>query len=130
MIYKFYKSQVTTAGYMPQGDCLATLELDENRQPHWSDMSEEFQRLCLPWFSTTVRMAIVENTKPLEPYSEEALAQLSKHQLPSQGFVMVKISGTTPKAKIEEPEEPAKAPKPYQAPQVGFSPPPGLFKKQ
>lgn len=130
MIYKFYKAQVTGAGYMPQGDCLATLHLGENREPNWSGMSAEFQSLCLPWFTNTVRMGILDNPEPFVPYSEEALAHLEKHQLPSQGFVMVKIS-SGPKPKPEEASsKPTKAKAPITFPSVGFSPPPHLFKKK
>lgn len=117
MTYKFYKAQVTGSGYMPQGDCQATLTLDEERSPTWTDMSDEFQELCLPWFENTVRMGIVDNRDPLKSYSEEALEHLSKHQLPSQGFVMVTIKpqATTPSRPVP----------------FGFNqPPPGLYDKK
>lgn len=145
-IYKFYKSQVTGGGYMPQGNCLATLTLDENRTPSWSDMTEEFENFCLPWFSNTVRMGVIDNLAPLVPYSEEALQHLSKHQLPSQGFVMVEIQGPPkPKSTPGSAAAPAKAPQAPPArpgapvapvqPVMGFhssqpmyAPPPGLFK--
>lgn len=142
-VYKFYKSEVTGGGYMPQGSCLATLLLDENRTPEWSEVSEEFERVCLPWFGNTVRMGVIDNLAPLKPYSEEALTHLSKHQLPSQGYVMVEIQGP-PKSKASttaanEPAKPAVA-KPtapvapvqpvmgYHSSQPMYSPPPGLFK--
>ena len=112
MIYKFYRAQVTGSGYMPEGDCKATLSLDEKRNPTWSDVSEEFQTLCLTWFDSPVRMGVVGTPKPLTPYSDEALEHLSKHQLPSQGYMMVKVKAapTTP------------------APFGHNQPPPGLFK--
>jgi hypothetical protein len=104
--YKFYKAQVTGAGYMPQGECKGTLTLDEHRNPSWTDLAPDFQELCVPWFGSTVRMGIVDTPEPLVPYSEEALEHLSKHQLPSQGFVMVKIQAA------------ASTPRPY-----GYQPP-------
>ena len=112
MTYKFYRSKITMAGQVPDGLCQATLELDEERKPNWVDMTEEFRSLCLPWFSSTIRMQIIDNTEPLTPYSEEALEELSKTQLPSQGFMMVKV-------KVEKPR-----PMPFGHNQ----PPPGLFK--
>ena len=94
MTYKFYKAQVTGTGYMPQGECKGTLTLDENRNPTWSDLADDFRELCVPWFESTVRMGVIDTPDPLKPYTEEALEHLSKHQLPSQGFVMVKIQPT------------------------------------
>jgi hypothetical protein len=119
MIYKFYKSQVTGSGFMPEGNCLATLTLDEARNPTWSEVAEEFERLCLPWFDQTVRLGVMDNLAPLKPYSDEALQHLSKQQLPSQGFIMVKV-GTPPKAPPSSFG--------FQSPTMSFSPPPGLFK--
>lgn len=112
MTYKFYRAQVTGGGYMPEGDCKATLDLDENRTPTWTGLTEEFQNLCLPWFENTVRMGKVGTPEPLTPYSEEALTQLSKHQLPSQGYVMVTVKAAPTR------------PVPFGHNQ----PPPGLFK--
>lgn len=129
LIYKFYRAQVTGAGYMPQGDCLATLQLGENREPQWSGMTAEFQSLCLPWFTNTARMGILDDPEPFVPYSDEALEHLEKQQLPSQGFVMVKISsGKTSKAE-EASEKLQKNKAPVAFPSVGFSPPAHLFKK-
>lgn len=128
LTYKFYKALTTGTGYLPEGNCLGTLTLDENRQPTWSDLNEEFERLCVPWFENSVRMGVLDNLPPLKPYSEEAIQHLTKHQLPSQGFVMVKIGDTTPKS------EPAKATGSGPAkPFLGynhplFNPPPRLFK--
>lgn len=132
MVFKFYKAQVTGAGYLPQGDCQATLQLDEARKPTWTEMSEEFKEFCLPWFSNTVRMGIYDNPEPFKPYSDEALEHLEKHQLPSVGFVMVLISGGETKSEesgnaSKKPEPAKKAPVAF--PNVGFSPPPHLFKK-
>lgn len=94
MNYKFYRAQVTGGGYMPQGECLADLSLSEEREPTWSNMNSEFERICLPWFSFTTRLSKLDELEPLKPYSEEALEHLSKHQLPSQGYVMVKVQET------------------------------------
>lgn len=111
MTYKFYQAQVTGTGYLPQGDCKATLQLDNERNPTWIEASPDFEELCRPWFDRPTRLGVIDTPEPLEPYSEEALEHLSKHQLPSQGFVMVKVA------------ERKQAPKPYgfQAP---FIPPP------
>lgn len=110
--YKFYKALVTGGGYRPQGDCQATLELDENRNPTWSDMSDEFKELCLPWFGQSVMMSVWDNAQPMKPYSDEALEHLAKHQLPSQGFVMMTIKGPPPKRAVSAPveEKPADTP--------------------
>lgn len=94
--YKFYRSEVTGAGYLPQGDCLADLELDEERNPTWSNVEPEFERLCLPWFKNPRRMGKIVDPEPLKPYSEDAMEHLSKHQLPSQGFVMVTVAEEKP----------------------------------
>ncbi len=115
--YKFYKAQVTGGGYLPQGHCLATLSLDENRNPTWSDLSEEFERLCLPLFESSVRMGLMDKFESLKPYSEEALQHLSKRQLPSQGFVMVTVKDIAPRP----PSQMGFAPGTY-------FPPPGLLK--
>lgn len=129
--YKFYRAQVTGGGLVPEGDCKATLALDDDRNPIWSDMTEEFERLCLPWFSNTMRMGKYGDPDPLVPYSLEALDHLAKHQLPSQGFTMATITGPK-KPKAEEPaeekkEEPKKAvPQFPQFHQPQFTPPPGL----
>ena len=112
MKYKFYRAQVTGGGYMPQGECLADLSLSEEREPTWTNMDPEFERLCLPWFKSTTRLGKMEDLDPLKPYSEEALEHLSKHQLPSQGFVMVKVK-----------DAPA-APTPYGFHAPFFVPPP------
>ena len=119
MNYKFYRAQVTGAGYMPQGDCLATLALDENRNPTWTDVTPDFEKICLPWFKSTVRMGILDNPEPLTAYSEEALEHLSKHQLPSQGYVMVKIAAASPKL-----------PQTFTTTHGMYSPPPGIFKRK
>lgn len=94
MTYKFYKAQVTGGGYLPSGPCLATLRLDEQRQPTWSDLDEEFERLCLPMFESTVRFGALDRIEQLTPYSEAALEHIAKRQLPSQGFVMMTIKDT------------------------------------
>lgn len=127
LIYKCYKALTTGSGYLPDGNCLATLTLDQNRQPTWSDLDPEFERLGMPWFENSVRMGVMDNLPPLKPYSEEAIAHLIKHQLPSQGFVMVKVSDTTPKAdpaKAATPATPAKPFLGYNHPL--FNPPPRL----
>lgn len=116
--YKFYRAQVTGAGYMPEGDCLGILHLDEERKPTWSEMNPDFEKICLPWFKSTVRMGVYDNPDPLVPYSEEALEHLCKHQLPSQGYVMVKI-GTPPKL-----------PQAFTTTHGMYSPPPGIFKRK
>lgn len=119
MTYKFYAAQVTGSGYMPQGDCKGVLVLDQQRRPTWSELSPDFRDLCLPWFDNPVRMGLIDDLEPLVPYSDEALSHLAKHQLPSQGFVMVKVA-----------DQPS-APRPATGlPHPGFSPPPGLFKKK
>lgn len=119
MKYKFYRAQVTGSGYIPQGDCKAVLTFDEDRQPSWSEMSDEFRNLCLPWFQTSVVMSKTnEGPEPLVPYSEEALDHLSKHQLPSQGYIMMKVD-----------ETPQVGP-PYGHHQAPLGPPPGLLKKK
>jgi hypothetical protein len=110
--YKFYKAQVTGNGYMPQGNCQATLTLDESRTPTWTDISEEFERVCLPSFESTMR-----NFEPLKAYSEEALDHLFKRQLPTQGFMMVVVK-----------EAPKISPSPFGYQPGAFSPPPGLLK--
>lgn len=121
MVFKFYRAQVTGGGYIPQGDCQATLTLDEDRNPTWTDMSEEFQELCLPWFSTSVVMGVLPNTPEFTPYSDEALEHLSKHQLPSQGYVMMTISSKTkPKEKKKDEPKPEQEKKPATIP--GFAP--------
>ena len=90
--YKFYRALVTGGGYVPQGDCQATLTLDEKRNPTWTDVSDDFREFCLPWFGNSVVMGVLHNQpEPFKPYSEEALEHLSKHQLPSQGFMMMTI---------------------------------------
>lgn len=127
-VYKIYKALTTGTGYLPEGNCLATLTLDENRQPAWSDLNEEFERLGMPWFENSVRMGVLDNLPPLKPYSEEAIQHLIKHQLPSQGFVMVKVSDTTPRSQPEKAASPAPA-KPflgYNHPL--FNPPPRLVR--
>ena len=124
LIYKCYKALTTGSGYLPDGNCLATLTLDQNRQPTWSDLDPEFQRLGMPWFENSVRMGVLDNLPPLKPYSEEAIAHLIKHQLPSQGFVMVKVSDTTPKADPAKAATPAKPFLGYNHPL--FNPPPRL----
>lgn len=127
MVFKFYRALVTGGGYVPQGDCQATLTLDEDRNPTWEDVSAEFQELCLPWFSTSVVMGVLPNTPEFKPYSDQALEHLSKHQLPSQGYVMMTISSGT--KKTEKPAQAApeqtkteekKAPIPGFAPQQFF----------
>ena len=128
VIFKCYKALTTGAGYLPEGNCLATLTLDENRQPTWSDLDPEFERLGVPWFENSVRLGVLDNLPPLKPYSEEAIAHLIKHQLPSQGFVMVKVSDTNPKA---EPAKTSAAPAAPAKPFLGynhplFNPPPRL----
>lgn len=120
MMYKFYKAQVTGNGNVPDGHCQATLTLDNNRQPTWSDVSEEFQRVCLPWFDNTVRLGVMDKIEPLKPYSEEAIDHLSKRQLPSQGFMMMNI---------KEEVGPKILPQTFGYPQGSYLPPPGLFKK-
>ena len=123
--YKFYRALVTGGGYVPQGDCQATLTLDENRKPTWTDMSDEFRELCLPWFGNSVVMGVLHNTpEPFKPYSEEALEHLSKHQLPSQGYMMMTIkSGPSPKPEQEEnPAEEPEPEKPQGGPIPGFAP--------
>lgn len=134
LVYKFYKAQVTGAGYVPEGDCQATLELDDQDNPTWSELSDDFKEFALPWFTNTVRMGILHTPEPLKAFSEEALEHLQKHQLPSVGFVMVHISGKRKKAPApapepeEKPEEKKKPPVFYH--DVGFTPPAHLFKKK
>lgn len=96
---------------MPQGECLADLSLSEDREPTWTNVDAEFERLCLPWFTRSTRLSKMADVEPLKPYSEEALEHLSKHQLPSQGFMMVKVAA------------PAPAPKPYGFQAPFFIPP-------
>lgn len=135
VIYKFYKAQVTGGGYLPQGHCLATLTLDENRNPAWSEVAEEFERLCLPWFESSVRMGPMEKIETLKPYSAEAIDHLAKRQLPSQGFVMVTVEDSSKRS--EKPAAPEQArgggvrafPEAFGVYQPGmYSPPPSLFK--
>jgi hypothetical protein len=137
VIYKFYKAQVTGGGYLPQGHCLATLTLDENRNPTWSEVSEEFERLCVPWFESSVRMGPLDKIETLKPYSVEALEHLSKRQLPSQGFVMVTVEDSSkrkeaPPAAIDPTSNKgvrAFMPNAFGVYQPGmYSPPPSLFK--
>lgn len=133
LVYKFYKAQVTGGGLVPEGDCQATLELDDKDNPTWSDLSDDFKEFALPWFSNTVRMGILHNPEPLKPFSEEALEHLRKHQLPSVGFVMVHISGKRKAAEVKvEPEKPVEEKKqpPVFYRDVGFTPPAHIFKKQ
>jgi hypothetical protein len=120
--YKFYRASVTGGGYVPQGDCQATLTLDENRNPTWTDMADEFRELCLPWFGNSVVMGVLNDTPEFIPYSDEALEQISKHQLTSQGYVMMTIkSAAKPEEKPkDEPKEPEKEAKPTILP--GFAP--------
>jgi hypothetical protein len=114
--YKFYKAQVTGTGYLPEGPCLATLALDDKRNPTWSDVSEEFQRVCMDWFEQTVRITALNKFEPLKPYSEEALEHISKRQLPTQGYVMMTV------------KEAPKAPSTISFQPGIFTPPPGLLK--
>jgi len=122
MVFKFYRAQVTGGGYIPQGDCQATLSLDEDRNPTWTDMSEEFRELCLPWFSTSVVMGILPNTPEFKPYSDEALEHLSKHQLPGQGYVMMTISSGSKKSASEPPSSQPTDPEPPKKTIPGFAP--------
>jgi hypothetical protein len=117
--YKFYKAQVTGGGYLPQGHCQASLTLDQNRAPTWTDVSEEFERICMPSFEATMRIGPMDKFEPLKPYSEEAMEHLSKRQLPGLGFMMVTV---------KDPASAVKAPPPSFGFQAGiYSPPPGLF---
>lgn len=134
MEFKIYKAQVTGSGYLPQGSCLAVLELDEAYNPTWSDMTDEFQQICLPWFESSVRMGALE-IKALKPYSPEALDHLRKRQLPSQGYVMVATTPTPPPVSpaptavppSDKPSPVVAMPSPYgYAPGV-YLPPPGLY---
>lgn len=132
MSYKFYKAQVTGGGYLPQGQCLATLTLDENRQPTWSEVDDEFKELCLPLFESTVRMGAL-SVEILKPYSEEALEHLSKRQLPSQGYVMISIKDTPKppaKGQTTSPSPPLSVPSPYGYGPGIYVPPPGLNLKK
>lgn len=136
MVFKFYKAKVTVGGYAPDGECQATLQLDESRNPAWSGVSQHFQETALPWFSRSVRSGVYHSMEPLKPYSDEALLHLQKHQLPSVGYMMVTISGTlkpppaSKPAPQEKPEAKAeKKPAPPMFPPVGFTPPPHIFKK-
>lgn len=122
MIYKFYKAQVTGNGFLPEGHCQASLTLDEARNPTWTEVSEEFERLCMPLFESTVRMGVMEKIEPLKPYSLEAIEHLSKRQLPTVGYMMVTV-----KEPSATPAKPLAFPHGF-APGA-FSPPPGLVVK-
>lgn len=112
MTYKFYRAQVTGSGYVPQGECKAILSLDEERNPTWTELSDDFKELCQPWFATTVRMGKYSNPDPLKPYSKEALEHLAKHQLPSQGYMMVKVQSSIESKPVTRPNLPSPGFKP------------------
>lgn len=121
MIYKFYKAQVTGAGMVPASHCLATLSLDDNRNPTWTDVSPEFEQDCRALFDSTVRFNAMEKVEPMVPYSEEALEHISKRQLPAKGYLMMSI---------KEEETPKVLPALRGFETGVFTPPPGLFKMQ
>lgn len=119
MTYKFYKAQVTGAGLVPASQCLATLQLDEGRNPTWTDVAEEFLE-CRGLFDSTVRFNALEKVEPMTPYSEEAIEHISKRQLPALGYVMMTV---------KEEAEPKVLPM-FRGFETGvFSPPPGIFKR-
>lgn len=120
MIYKFYKAQVTGAGLVPASHCLATLKLDESRNPTWTDVAEEFQQECRSLFDSTVRFNAMEKVEPMTPYSEDALEHISKRQLPAMGYVMMSI---------KEEAEPKVLPMLRGFETGVFTPPPGIFKR-
>ncbi len=121
MIYKFYKAQVTGAGMVPASHCLATLSLDENRNPTWTEVAPEFEQDCRALFDSTVRFNAMEKVEPMVPYSEEALEHISKRQLPAKGYLMMSI---------KEESEPKVLPALRGFETGVFTPPPGIFKMQ
>jgi hypothetical protein len=122
--YKFYRALVTGGGYVPQGDCQATLTLDKDRNPTWTDISDDFRDICLPWFGNSVVMGVLhDNPEPFKPYSREALDHLSKHQLPSQGFMMMTIkSGPSGEPEEQTRREPEPKKETTGSPIPGFAP--------
>lgn len=121
MLYKFYKAQVTGAGMVPASHCLATLSLDENRNPTWSEVAPEFEEDCRALFDSTVRFNAMEKVESVVPYSEEALDHIFKRQLPAKGYLMMSI---------KEEETPKVLPALRGFETGVFTPPPGLFKMQ
>lgn len=121
MIYKFYKAQVTGSGMVPASHCLATLSLDESRNPTWTEVSPEFEQDCKAMFDSTVRFNAMEKVEPIVPYSQEALEHISQRQLPAKGYMMMTI---------KEEETPKVLPALRGFETGVFTPPPGLFKIQ